>query len=273
MNKINPCCLTIAGSDSGGNAGINADLRTFHDYHLHGCTILSALTAQNPFSVNAIHPVPDRFIASQFDAVLGTYHIVALKTGMLADTNAIETIAEKIAPHSDIAKVIDPVMIATSGAKLITDKAINTLKALLLPLATIITPNIPEAETLTGQTITSRHDVREAAKRLYETFGANILIKGGHAIGDLEAAEDTLFDGTTFSSFSMPWVANPASTHGTGCTLSAAIASELALSHDLKSAVAGAKKYVHSAIAASYFVGEKCGVLGFNPQHQHQTTE
>ena len=263
MTESRPCCLTIAGSDSGGNAGVQADLRAFHAYGLHGCTVFAALTAQNPFGVSAIHGVPPDFVAAQLDAVLGVYSIAALKTGMLADPAVIELVAEKLRGRHDIAKVIDPVMVATSGARLITDEAIKALKENLLPLATVITPNIPEAETLSGMELRCRADVREAARRLNGTFGCAVLIKGGHAVGDLEAAEDTLFDGKEFLASTMPWIANPVSTHGTGCSLAAALAAELAFGRDLKTAVEGAKAYVHKAIASSYYVGENCGVLGF----------
>ena len=134
--EVHLCCLTIAGSDSGGNAGVQADLRAFHAYGLHGCTAFAALTAQNPFGVSAIHAVPPDFIAAQLDAVLGVYAIRALKTGMLADAAAIEVVADRIARHPEIAKVVDPVMVATSGAKLISDDAVATLTARLLPCAT-----------------------------------------------------------------------------------------------------------------------------------------
>lgn len=262
MNEIRPCCLTIAGSDSGGNAGVQADLRTFHAYGLHGATVFAALTAQNPFTVTAIHPVPADFVAAQLDAVLGVYSIAALKTGMLADRAAIEIISHKIAEHKEISKVIDPVMIATSGARLIPRDAVDALKKLLLPLAEIITPNIPEAEELSGISISSRSDMHEAAKRLNGEFGCAVLIKGGHAADTPVAAEDTLYDGENFASFTMPWIENPVSTHGTGCTLAAAIAAELALARTLPEAVAGAKAYVHKAISTSYLVGPGCGVLG-----------
>ena len=257
------CCLTIAGSDSGGNAGVQADLRAFHAYGLHGCTVFAALTAQNPFGVSAVHAVPPDFVAAQLDAVLGVYAIKALKTGMLADAAAIEVVADRIARHPQIAKVVDPVMVATSGARLIGEAAIDTLKAKLLPLATVITPNIPEAEVLSGMRLTCRADVREAAKRLNGDFGCAVLVKGGHAVGDLAAAEDTLFDGSGFISVTMPWIEDPVSTHGTGCTLAAALAAELALSRPLRDAVRGAKDHVHRAIAGSYLVGAGCGVLGF----------
>jgi len=259
-----PCALTIAGSDSGGNAGVQADLRAFHAYGLHGCTVFTALTAQNPFGVSAIHPVPTDFVRAQLDAVLRFYDIRALKTGMLATAPLIETVADKLAAHPEIAKVIDPVMVATSGAKLIDDTAVETLKTRLLPLATLITPNIPETEVLTGRELVSRAAVRDAAKELYDAYGCAVLVKGGHAVGDLTAAEDTLFDGKAFSAYTMPWIDDPVSTHGTGCSLAAALAAELTLGMDLPAAVAGAKDYVHQAIANAYLVGPNgCGVLGW----------
>lgn len=268
---ISPCCLTIAGSDSGGNAGVQADLRAFHAYGLHGCTVFAALTAQNPAGVSAIHAVPADFVAAQLDAVLGVYEIRALKTGMLADPAAIEVVAGRIASHPEIAKVIDPVMIATSGARLVSDDAVAALTKRLLPLATLVTPNLPEAEALCGVAVdpaegraADSNHARELAERLYEKFGCAVLVKGGHGSGSM--AVDVLFDGKSFEEFSMPWVANPVSTHGTGCSLAAALAAELALGHDLSAAVRGAKAYVHDAIARSYLVGENCGVLGFAPR-------
>ena len=255
--KSSGCCLTIAGSDSGGNAGVQADLRAFHAYGLHGCTVFAALTAQNPFGVSAIHAIPADFVGAQLDAVLGTYDIRALKTGMLAEPEVIEIVAERLAQHPEIAKVVDPVMIATSGAKLISDTAIDVLKARLLPLATLMTPNIPEAKSLCGRS----GSAQELAKCLQERFGCAVLVKGGHAEGP--DAIDVLYDGKGFREFTMPRVENPVSTHGTGCSLAAALAAELALGHDLAASVAGAKRYVYEAIRNSYLVGTDCGVLGF----------
>ena len=268
---ISGCCLTIAGSDSGGNAGVQADLRAFHLYGLHGCTVFAALTAQNPRGVSAIHPVPADFVAAQLDAVLGTYDIRALKTGMLADAAVVEVVADRLAAHPEIAKVIDPVMVATSGAKLVPDAAVAALVAKLLPLATLITPNLPEAEALCGvaadQAVARMGDAahaRELAQDLHGRFGCAVLVKGGH--GDNATAVDVLYDGREFREFSLPWVSDPVSTHGTGCSLAAALAAELALGRDLASAVAGAKKYVHDAIAGAFWVGKDCGVLGFVPK-------
>lgn len=267
------CCLTIAGSDSGGNAGVQADLRAFHYFGRHGCTVLAALTAQNPFGVGAIHGVPADFIAAQLDAVLGVYDIGALKTGMLADPAAIETVAGRIGAHPDIAKVIDPVMIATSGARLVSAAAAEAAKRLLLPMATVITPNLPEAEMLLGRAYSESAAISpaagalraaELARELHERYGCAVLVKGGHGIG--RTAVDVLFDGRTIREYALERIDHPVSTHGTGCSLAAAIAAELAAGKTLADAVQGAKEYVHGAIANSYWVGDGCGVLGL-PRH------
>ena len=224
MAEVHPCCLTIAGSDSGGNAGVQADLRAFHAYGLHGCTVFAALTAQNPRGVSAIHSVPPDFVAA----------------------------------HPEIARVVDPVMIATSGAKLAANDAVEAMKRRLLPVATVITPNMPEAEALCGHAGPSV----ELARELHGRFGCAVVVKGGHGRG--ECAVDVLCDAVgEIREFDMPWVRNPASTHGTGCTFAAALAAELAIGRGMAEAVAGAKRHVHDAIAGSYFVGEGCGVLGF----------
>ena len=255
------CCLTVAGSDSGGNAGIQADLRVFGDYGLHGCTAITALTAQNPFGVFAVHPLPAEFVAAELDAVLGAYSVAALKTGMMAGAASIAAVAERLASRPGIAKVIDPVMIATSGARLVDGDSVEAVKRLLLPLATVATPNIPEAETLCSVAAGDGSPAwaAELARRMHGTYGCCVLVKGGH--GDGERAVDVLFDGKEVSEFSAQRIANPVSTHGTGCSLAAALAAELALGGNLGEAVAGAKKYVFDAIAQSYYVGDGCGVL------------
>jgi len=266
--EIRPCCLTIAGSDSGGNAGVQADLRAFHSYRVHGCTVFAALTAQNPFGVSAIHGVPADFVAAQLDAVLGVYDIRALKTGMLSEPESIDVIADRLSGHPEILRVIDPVMIATSGAKLVSDRARAAIVSRLLPLATLVTPNLPEAEALCGNGLEpdarrtgDAHRAETLARRIYDAYGCAVLVKGGH--GTDSHAVDVLYDGHGVHTFGMPWIPAPVSTHGTGCSLAAALAAELALGHPLADAVGGAKDYVHRAIAGSYRVGADCGVLGF----------
>ena len=245
-----PCALTIAGSDSGGNAGIQADLRAFHAYGLHGCTAITALTAQNPRGVRAVHVAPPAFVADQLDAIFEMYGVRALKTGMLATADVIEVVAEKLAARPRVKKVIDPVMVATSGAKLLADDAEAALAERLLPLATLITPNLPETAA----------DLRLAAKTLARKFRCAVLVKGGHSAAGV--AEDVLYDGRRFRAFACPRVKEPVSTHGTGCTLAAAIAAGLALGASLGDAVARAKNYVYEAIKFSYHIGQNCGVLG-----------
>ena len=262
--EVSACCLTVAGSDSGGNAGVQADLRAFHAYGIHGCTVFAALTAQNPFGVSAVHAVPAEFVAAQLDAVLGIYNIRAIKTGMLSEPTVIRVVAEKLAAHPEIAKVVDPVMVATAGGvRLVSDGAVEALKRDLLPRATVMTPNIPEAEVLSGRKIACRADVRAVARQMAETYGCAVLVKGGHAVGDLKAAEDTLYDGKECFAYEMPWIDNPISAHGTGCSLAAALVAELTRGRPLAEAVEGAKAYVHAAIKNSYLVGKDCGVLGF----------
>ncbi len=252
---IHPCCLTIAGSDSGGNAGVQADLRTFHYFGVHGCTVFTSLTAQNPFSVSAIHSLPPEFIQNQLDAVLSVYAIKALKTGMLNNKDVVERIATMFASIPTILKVVDPVMIATSGARLIEPIAIDCLTDLLLPLATVITPNLYEAELLSGKTIQTYDQACDSAKLLFDRFGCSIVIKGGHLMS--EEAVDILYDGKTVSTFSSPRISHPLSTHGTGCTFSAAITAQLAQGKSLHEAVKEAKAYVYQAIRDSYLVGEE----------------
>ena len=268
--KIQPCVLTIAGSDSGGNAGVQADLRTFHGYGLHGCTVFTALTAQNPRGVRSVHSVPTTFIADQIDAVFEMYAVKALKTGMLATADTIEIVSRKLREQPRVKKVIDPVMVATSGAKLLADDAVEAMKDLLLPQATLITPNLPEAEVLLGRPIPDAAAIRVAARELAKKFGCAVLVKGGHAVepgatlrgADTQVAEDVLFDGRRCQAFRCPVIAHPVSTHGTGCSLAAALAAELARGASLGKAVEGAKNFVYEAIRLSYYIGKHCGVLG-----------
>lgn len=267
---VEPCALTIAGSDSGGNAGVQADLRAFHCYGLHGCTVFAALTAQNPKGVRAVMPVPPEFIAAQLDAVFEMYGVKALKTGMLGTAEAIEAVADRLRRRPRVKKVVDPVMVATSGARLLAEDAVEAMRRLLLPLATVITPNLPEAEVLLGRRIEGAADVPAAAKELSRMFGCAVLVKGGHAVergaarrgAGERAAVDVLFDGRRTRAFSRPVVERPVSTHGTGCTLAAALAAELALGAPLAKAVDGAKNFVYESIRLSYYIGRHCGVLG-----------
>lgn len=257
-----PCALTVAGSDSGGNAGVQADLRAFHAYGVHGCTAFTSLTAQNPFGVRAIHPVPPAFIAAQIDAVFAAYAVGAVKTGMLGTAAAADAVARALEKNrpAGVPLVVDPVMVATSGARLIDDDAVAVLRERLLPAATLVTPNVPEAEALLGAAVTGERAMRAAAEELARRFGCAVLVKGGHAVG--ARAVDVLCDGRRCRAFARPAVENPVSTHGTGCTLAAACAAGLACGLPLARAVARAKNYVYEAIRLSYHIGDNCGVLG-----------
>lgn len=259
---IHACCLTIAGSDSGGNAGIQADLRTFHAHGLHGCSVITAVTAQNPFGVSAIQTLPSAIIRAQLEAVLGTYHIAALKTGMLASAEIIEEVAAVLQQVPHIYKVIDPVMVATSGARLLESNAIDTFTRNLISLATCLTPNLPEAEVLLGQPIPTLESAIAAAQTLNDRHGIAILLKGGHRSSSQMTDVFCDTDGSIHL-FQTPRIDHYRSVHGTGCTLAAAITAGLTQGKTLLAAIQQAKDYVTHAIQTSYDVGENCGVLGF----------
>jgi hydroxymethylpyrimidine/phosphomethylpyrimidine kinase len=252
--------LTVAGSDSGGNAGIQADLRAFHVFGVHGCTVLAALTAQNPDGVRAILTADAAFVTAQLDAVLAAYNVSALKTGMLSSPAVIEAVADGLVCYGRILKVVDPVMVATSGARLLQDEAVGMLTTRLLPLADLLTPNLPEAEVLLGRAVATPGEISEAARELSGRFGCAVLVKGGHAGG--VCAEDTLFDGRSLCRISTPRIEAPLSTHGTGCSLSAAITASLACGNELLAAVVEGKAYVYEAIRTGVWVGEATAVLG-----------
>ncbi|MBR3736019.1 MAG: bifunctional hydroxymethylpyrimidine kinase/phosphomethylpyrimidine kinase, partial [Lachnospiraceae bacterium] len=216
--------LTIAGSDSSGGAGIQADLKTMTMNGVFGMSAITALTAQNTTGVTGIMEVTPEFLEQQLDAVFTDIYPDAVKTGMVSSTDLIKVIAGKLKQYQAKNIVVDPVMVATSGAKLISDDAIDTLKEYLFPLATVITPNIPEAEVLSGMKIASEEDMVTAAKVIYERFGCAVLCKGGHQVND---ANDLLYKENGPVWFAGKRINNP-NTHGTGCTLSSAIASNLA---------------------------------------------
>ena len=252
--------LTIAGSDSSGGAGIQADLKTMTMNGVYGMSAITALTAQNTTGVTGIMEVTPEFLEKQLDAVFSDIFPDAIKTGMVSSSELIRVIAEKLKQYNASNIVVDPVMVATSGAKLISDDAIETLKENLLPLATVITPNIPEAEVLSGMTITSEDDMVEAAKIIYETYGCAVLCKGGHQVND---ANDLLYSADGPVWFKGKRIDN-SNTHGTGCTLSSAIASNLAKGKSLEEAVKAAKDYISGALAAMLDLGKGSGPLAHN---------
>ena len=252
--------LTIAGSDSCGGAGIQADIKTMTMNGVYAMSAITALTAQNTTGVTGIMEVTPEFLASQLDAVFTDIRPDAVKTGMVASSELIRVIAQKLKEYGAKNIVVDPVMVATSGAKLISDDAIETLKQELLPLADVITPNIPEAEVLSGMTIRNEDDMIAAAKVICEKFGCSVLCKGGHQIND---ANDLLYRNGSYVWFKGKRIDNP-NTHGTGCTLSSAIASNLAKGKDMDSAVKNAKDYISGALAAMLDLGKGSGPLCHN---------
>lgn len=250
-----PVALTIAGSDSGGGAGIQADLKTFAALGVHGTSVLTALTAQNTMTVSAIHDVPQDFIRAQFDAVVPDLRPSAAKTGMLSTAQTIATVAAAIRDHGIANLVVDPVMVAKGGARLLRDDAVEALRALLLPLASVITPNLPEAEVLLGRPVKTLDERRLAARDLLALGPRAVVVKGGHAEGD---AIDVLYDGASYVELRSDRIDTP-NTHGSGCTFSAAIAAGLARGVPVPEAVAEAKVFITQAIRRSLEIGHGHG--------------
>ncbi len=248
--------LTVAGSDSGGGAGIQADLKTVTLLGSYGSSVITALTAQNTRGVSGIHGVPSSFVADQLDAVLSDIPVDTVKTGMLFSAETIATVADKLAEYRKRIVVVDPVMVAKGGAPLIDRGAVNILKDRLMPRTYLLTPNIPEAERLTGLTIIDEEGMQEAARRLYRLGARNVLVKGGHLVaGD---AVDILFDGSAFHRFTAPRILSK-NTHGTGCTYASAIATYLAQGEPLREAIGRAKEFVTAAIRLGQPLGRGHG--------------
>ena len=249
--------LTIAGSDSSGGAGIQADIKTMTANCVYAMSAVTALTAQNTTCVTDIMEVTPKFLAEQLDSIFTDIYPDAVKTGMVSSSELIETIADKLTEYHAKNIVVDPVMVATSGARLISEDAIGTLKSKLLPLATVITPNIPEAEVLSGMEIKTEADMEKAAEIICNTLGCAVLLKGGHQLND---ANDLLYRDGGYRWFNGKRIDNP-NTHGTGCTLSSAIASNLAKGYDLDTAVEQAKAYISGALAAMLDLGAGSGPM------------
>lgn len=244
-----PIALTIAGSDSSGGAGIQADLKTFAACGVYGASVITALTAQNTRGVSAIHRVPADFVTAQIDAVFADLEVKAVKIGMVADRAVIDAIAAGLARWSPKQIVLDPVMVATSGDRLLAPDANEALRTKLIPRAGIITPNLPEAAALLDAPVATEPTEIETQGRLLLALGCHaVLIKGGHGQGD--DSTDYLVTADRTLAFAAPRVATT-NTHGTGCSLSSAIAAGLAKGDDLEAAVAGAKTFVTAAIAAA----------------------
>ena len=249
--------LTIAGSDSSGGAGIQADIKTMTANGVYAMSAITALTAQNTTGVQGIYEVSPAFLRMQLDSVFTDIRPDAVKTGMVSSVGLIEVIAERLRHYRAENIVVDPVMVATSGSRLISDDAIGTLRQLLFPLATVLTPNIPEAEVLSGLSVKSTEDMMAAAEKIGRTYGCAVLCKGGHQLSD---ANDLLYRDGDFRWFNGRRIDNP-NTHGTGCTLSSAIASNLAKGYDLDASVERAKAYISGALAAMLDLGQGAGPM------------
>ena len=252
-----PKALTIAGSDSGGGAGIQADLKTFSAYRVFGMSVITAVTAQNSLGVQAVEYMPPALVARQMESVLDDLGADAAKCGMLSTAPIIEAVAATLAEYPIDKLVVDPVMVAKSGDPLLRPDARHALIERVLPLALVVTPNLPEAEVLAGIRVETRADMEEAARRIYALGPRHVLVKGGHLKGE---ALDLLWNGRELTAFSAPRVDSP-NTHGTGCTLSAAIAAGLSRGEALVDAVRAAKAYVTRAIREGFTLGRGVGQL------------
>jgi len=264
MISIIPRALTIAGSDSGAGAGIQADLKTFAALGVYGMSAITAVTAQNTRAVTQVLELPCDIIAAQIDAVVSDIGVDATKTGMLASAAIIETVAAKIEEHGLRPLVVDPVMVAKSGDRLLRDDAVAALRERLLPLCTVLTPNLAEAEVLLGRRLASWDDIRGGARDLVAMGPQAVVMKGGHTpagLGPQGSATDLLFDGADFHEFTATRL-DTTSTHGTGCTFASAIAAALAKGETVRGAVAMAKAYVTKALQSAYPVGH-----GHGPVH------
>lgn len=252
-----PRALTIAGSDSGGGAGIQADLKTFQELDVFGMSAITAITVQNTLGVEGVYPLPPKAAAEQIHAVASDLGVDALKTGMLFSPEIIRAVAEQIKSFGWRNVVVDPVMIAKGGAELLQQEAIQALREELLPLARVVTPNLPEAEVLAGMKIRNLEDRREAAKRIYELGPQLVVIKGGH---DEESAAmiDLIYDGAAFTELTGQRIMTP-HTHGTGCTFSAAITAELAKGRNPVQAVEVARAFIQAAIEDGLGLGNGHG--------------
>jgi hydroxymethylpyrimidine/phosphomethylpyrimidine kinase len=252
-----PKALTVAGSDSGGGAGIQADLKTFSAFRVFGMSVLTAVTAQNSVGVTGVHNLPPEFVALQLDAVLGDFGADAVKLGMLSTAGIIQAVAGRLRAYGHTRVVLDPVMVAKSGDPLLQPDARAALIDALLPLAELVTPNLHEASVLADMAVVTEADMEQAARRIAARGPRHVLVKGGHL---KDSATDILYDGHAFTRFPAPRLDSP-NTHGTGCTLSAAIAAGLALDMPLDAAIGEAKAYVTAAIREGFRPGRGVGAL------------
>lgn len=250
--------MTVGGSDSGGGAGIQADLKTFSALSVFGSSVIVALTAQNSVEVAGIMPVPVRFVEKQMDAVLGDIGTDAAKTGMLYSAEIIEAVAGRFREHGVKNVVVDPVMIAKTGARLLRKNAVDALMKRLVSISLLVTPNIPEAEIMSGMRILSEEDIRSAARRIHEMTGASVLVKGGHSAG--KRSTDIICTYAGYRSFSGERIGTR-NTHGTGDTLSAAITAYLARGLNIMDAVSAGRDFLQAALERSFPMGKGFGSL------------
>jgi hydroxymethylpyrimidine/phosphomethylpyrimidine kinase len=270
--------LTIAGSDSSGGAGIQADLKTFAAFGLYGASAITAITAQSTKGIEATLALPADMVTAQIEAVAGDLTLHATKVGMLANAAIVEAVAAAIAELDLPLVVVDPVLVSSSGERLLDEDGVRALCTELFPLARVVTPNVPEAEALSGRIIHSLDDAYEAAKRIQGMGATAVIITGGHRFDEMRGAEcgvrggpsevvDLVFDGGAFFEMRVPRV-DSVHTHGTGCTFAAAIAARLALGHSLRDAVYGAKEYLTAALRGAYAIGRGHGPV----DHLHPLT-
>jgi len=258
MTRVIKAALTVAGSDSGGGAGIQADLKTFAAHGVFGASAITAITAQNTIGVTAVHVLPADLVTAQIEAVASDIHVSATKIGMLATAAIVESVAAAIAELQLPLVVVDPVMIAKSGDRLLDDDALIAIRQELLPRSLVVTPNIPEAEALSGLHIASLDDRKDAARRIQKLGPSAVVIKGGH--GHEPELVDLLFDGRQFHEFKTARI-DTRNTHGTGCTFASAIAAHLAKGNGIVDAVGSAQAYVAGAIRHGLAIGRGRGPL------------
>jgi len=269
--------LTIAGSDSSGGAGIQADLKTFAAFGLYGASAITAITVQSTKGVEAVAPLSADLVTAQIEAVAGDLALHATKIGMLATAAIVEAVAAAIEELELPLVVLDPVLVSTSGDRLLDPDGVQTLCMELMPLARVVTPNIPEAEALSGRTIGSAQQAREAARRIHDMGAASVIVTGGHAVWDGDTGPraegagpqiiDLLFDGRVFHEFRTARI-DTRPTHGTGCTFASAVAAGLALGRELPDAVARAQQYVAGAVAHALGIGHGCGPIDHFWEHR-----
>lgn len=267
MNNIKPAVLTIAGSDSGGGAGIQADLRTFNAFKVYGCSAITAVTSQNPNEVRRVDVLSTETVKTQLECVLEAFPVRFAKTGMLAKSNIIECVADS-AKKYDLQLIVDPVMVSTSGTRLLDVSAISAMKELLFPLAEWITPNIPEAELICKRKLSTVAEFADAALQLYSLYNCNVILKSGHAITSNTVSDIVCYQGQIFS-LSSPVVNICSNTaHGTGCTLSAALAANLALGKTWQEALMAAKAFVYGSLCEYICLSNKLKQM-YPPTENH----